>query len=76
MEGSLVSDSNQVTEDNQEAKKLQGTSDTEVCVCVCVCCTIHRLVAWDLKVVVESFLYLQICTVQQTTTMTEVVLSQ
>lgn len=36
MEGSLVNDSNQVTEDNQEAKKLQGTSDTEVCVCVCL----------------------------------------
>ncbi len=35
MEGCLAGDSNQSLDQHQEAKELQGTSDTEVCVCVC-----------------------------------------
>lgn len=36
MEGCLVVDSNQTLDQHQEAKELQGTSDTEVGECVSV----------------------------------------
>lgn len=40
MEGCLVVDSNQTLEQHQEAKELQGTSDTEVAECVSVCLSV------------------------------------